>query len=64
MIIPHSHYIEILAIYHKLDIEKLTKYFNLIEYDDKERQQLIEEYPNDIVYIMVADKGLKRLYEA
>ena len=63
MLIPHSHYIEILAIYHKLDSENLTKYFNLIEFDDKERQELIEEYPDDILYIMVADKGLKRLYE-
>ena len=64
MFIPHSHYIEILAIYHKLDSEKLTKYFNLIDYADKERQELIDEYPDDIVYIMVADKGLKRLDEA
>ena len=64
MLIPHSHYIEVVAIYHKLDSEKLTTYFNLIEYRDKERQELIEEHPDDIVYIMVADKGLKRLYEA
>ena len=41
MFIPHSHYIEILAIYHKLDSEKLTKYFNLIDFDEKERQELI-----------------------
>ena len=64
MLIPHNHYIVSLAIYHKLDSEKLTTYFNLFEYHDKERQELIEEYPNDIVYIMVAEKGLKRLYEA
>ena len=64
MFIPHSQYIKILAIYHKLDSKKLTKYFNLINFDDKERQELIEEYPHDIDYIMVADKGLKRLYEA
>ena len=64
MFIPQSHYIDILAIYHKLDSEKLTNYFNLIEFHDKERKELIEDYPHDIVYIMVADKGLKRLYEA
>ena len=38
MFIPHSHYIEILAIYHKLDSEKLTIYFNLIDFDEKEKQ--------------------------
>lgn len=64
MLKPHSHYIESLAIYHKLDSEKLTTYFNLIEYRDKEIKELIEDYPQDIVYILVADNGLKRLYEA